>query len=183
MRKEIFCIQNYFRLKIAIFVFMLSHLLSFLQAQTPLKEGTKAPDFVLTDHEGKLHRLKDYQGKWVVLYFYPKDMTPGCTKEACNFRDYYKDFQELQAVILGISTDNPRSHKQFKEKYRLPFTLLADTAKQVCKQYGVLSPLGFAQRITFIINPEGEIVKVFTKVNPAVHAEEVKAFLLEQQKQ
>jgi peroxiredoxin Q/BCP len=151
--------------------------------EEPLKEGDPAPDFTLLDQDGKTHRLSQYRGRYVILYFYPKDQTPGCTREACSFRDHYTQFQKEKVVILGVSTDSVASHKKFSEAYQLPFPLLADTTKEVCRRYGTLSSLGWANRHTFVIDPEGRIIKVYRKVNPETHAEEVEAFLRSLQKQ
>lgn len=136
-----------------------------------LEVGTKAPEFTLPDQNNQLHSLKDYRGKKVVLYFYPKDDTPGCTAQACGFGDLYPQFMEKNAVILGVSKDTVESHKQFEEKYHLPFPLLADVEKEVCEAYGVWveknmygkKSFGIA-RTTYLINEEGIIEKVFGKV-------------------
>jgi thioredoxin-dependent peroxiredoxin len=148
------------------------------------KIGEKAPDFTLPDQNGVIHSLSDYHGKWVLIYFYPKDNTPGCTKEACLIRDAFPAFQKLTCAVLGISTDTEKSHKKFEEKFSLPFPLLADTLKTVVKAYGVWAPKKFmgreflgTLRTSFLINPEGIIVKVYEKVKPPVHAEEVLADL------
>jgi peroxiredoxin Q/BCP len=143
--------------------------------------GTPAPAFRLPDQDGKLVSLADYRGKWVVLYFYPKDNTPGCTTEACDFRDNIFAFREAGAVVLGISVDDIGSHKAFATDHRLPFTILADTAKQVTRQYGVLyRPLGLmelARRETFIVDPQGTIVKHYREVDPNAHSKQVLADL------
>ena len=147
---------------------------------TTIHPNTVAPAFRLTDQDGKMHALADYKGKWVLLYFYPKDDTPGCTKQACATRDEFPAFKKLNCVIFGISTDSEKSHKKFEEKFELPFTLLADTEKEVVKAYGVWAPKKFmgreflgTQRTSFLINPEGKIAKVYEKVKPELHAEEV----------
>ncbi len=142
---------------------------------TKLKIGDVASDFSLTDERGFPVRLKDFLGKkTVVLYFYPKDFTPGCTKEACSFRDEYKAFEEKGAVVIGVSLDSVESHSKFSKKYALPFALLSDNQKGVAKQYGVLGVGGaLAKRVTFIINKEGKIAAVFPKVDVKQHAEEV----------
>lgn len=149
-----------------------------------LKAGNKAPDFELQDENGKLQRLSDYLGDPVLLYFYPKDDTPGCTKEACNFRDDYSAYQDAGVTILGVSPDTPESHTKFKEKYALPFTLLADVDHQVAEQYGVWGlKKNFGReyegifRTTFLINPDGMIKEVFEKVKPADHSAEVLALI------
>jgi peroxiredoxin Q/BCP len=148
--------------------------LSFAHAQTPAV-GSPAPDFKLQDQNGKWHELKDYRGKWVALYFYPKDQTPGCTAQACEFRDNIFAFREANAQILGVSIDDVESHKKFAEKYGLPFPILADSNKQVVKAYGVLGLLGFAKRETFLIDPQGVIVKHYSVGNPKGHSEAVLA--------
>src|SRR5579872_3064116 len=147
--------------------------------------GEAAPDFTLNSQESKPVSLHDFKGKWVVLYFYPKDMTTGCTIEAHKFQADLDKYQAANAVILGVSVDTVDSHKQFCTKDSLSFTLLADPDKKVVTQYGSLGnygPMQIANRNTFLINPEGKIVKVWTKVNPNVHSEEVLAALNEMQK-
>lgn len=145
-----------------------------------LTTGTPAPNFTLTDQNEKSHSLSDYRGSWVLLYFYPKDNTPGCTKQACDIRDDYPTFKKLQCAVFGISTDSEMSHKKFEEKYNLPFTLLADTEKNVVKAYGVWAPKKFmgreflgTLRTSFLIDPEGNIAKVYENVKASLHAEEV----------
>lgn len=142
--------------------------------------GQIAPDFTLTDENGDSHTLSDYQGKTVLLYFYPKDDTSGCTTEACNFRDDYSAYQEANVVILGVSADDEKSHLKFKTKYDLPFTLLADVEKQVVNLYGVWGIKKMygkeyegIYRTTFLIDETGKIIKVFEKVKPANHSEEI----------
>jgi peroxiredoxin Q/BCP len=146
----------------------------------PLSAGTVAPDFTLSDENETPRRLSDYRGRPVVLYFYPKDDTPGCTTEACSFRDDYGVYQQAGVTILGVSPDTPKKHTKFKEKYHLPFTLLADTDHQVCELYGVWGRKKFMGReydgvfrTTFVIGPEGKIVKVFENVKPEGHSAEV----------
>ena len=146
--------------------------------------GKKAPSFTLPDQNGKEHSLADYKGKWVLLYFYPKDDTPGCTIEACTIRDQFKDFKKIGAVVLGVSTDSVASHKKFAAKFELPFTLLADVNKEVVGAYGVFGEkkmMGRAfmgvRRTSFLINPDGNIAKVYEKVKPPEHAGEVIADL------
>ena len=149
----------------------------------------KAPEFTLPDQNGKEISLKDFRGKYVVLYFYPRADTPGCTVEACEFRDSYRKIQNTGAVILGISPDQPKAQKKFEEKYRLPFTLLGDADKKVGNAFGVIQEknmygkkvMGVA-RTTFIIGPDGKIKHIFQKVKPEGHAEEVLAYLKEAQK-
>jgi peroxiredoxin Q/BCP len=149
-----------------------------------LKAGNKAPDFELQDENGEIQRLSDYQGESILLYFYPKDDTPGCTTEACNFRDDYSAYQDAGVTILGVSPDTPESHTKFKEKNALPFTLLADVDHQVAEQYGVWGlKKNFGReyegiyRTTFLIDPDGIIKEVFEKVKPANHSEQVLALL------
>ncbi len=148
-------------------------LLLLFSCKAQLKEGVKAPDFTAIDQNGKTHSLKDYRGKYVLLYFYPKDMTPGCTKEACGFRDNLDNLKKDNVVVLGVSADNVESHKKFAEKYHLNFPILADDKKEIISKYKVNSALGLAKRVSFLINPEGVIVKVFDKVNPETHPKEV----------
>lgn len=139
--------------------------------------GSPAPEFKLQDQNGKWHELKDYQGKWVALYFYPKDQTPGCTTQACEFRDNIFAFRDAGAVILGVSVDDVESHKKFSEKHGLPFPILADSDKVVAKQYGVLKRfLGvteLAKRDTFLIDPQGKIVRHYADVDPKGHSQVV----------
>ncbi len=145
-----------------------------------LSEGVKAPGFELQDSEGMIHKLSDYAGETIVVYFYPKDDTPGCTKEACSFRDSYADFKKAGVTIIGISPDKVESHKKFKEKYALPFTLLADPGHAVCEAYGVWGlKKSFGReyegvfRTTYVIGPEGYIKRVFENVKPSDHSQEV----------
>jgi thioredoxin-dependent peroxiredoxin len=135
--------------------------------------GAPAPEFKLQDQNGKSHQLKNYRGKWVALYFYPKDQTPGCTTQACEFRDNIFAFREANAQVLGISVDDVESHKKFSEKHGLPFPLLADANKEVVKTYGVLSFTGFAKRETFVIDPQGVIVKRYIVGDPKGHSQTV----------
>jgi peroxiredoxin Q/BCP len=142
--------------------------------------GSAAPEFELADQTGQLHSLEDYREQWVVLYFYPKDETPGCTTEACEFRDNIFAFRDLNAQILGVSLDDVESHKKFAENHSLPFPLLADTDGSASDAYGVKTQmLGMtvAKRQTFIINPDGDIAKHYEKVKPADHSMEVIADL------
>ena len=137
----------------------------------------KASDFTLTDSEGKKHSLSDYTGKWVVLYFYPKDDTPGCTAEACSLRDARDDLAQLGAEVIGVSRDDPSSHEKFKAKYSLNFTLLSDPDKKVIDEYGAWGNKMFGKegilRKTFIINPDGQVVKVYGRVTPLGHGDQV----------
>jgi peroxiredoxin Q/BCP len=145
-----------------------------------LEPSTMAPDFSLFDQEGNNHSLGDYRGKWMIIYFYPKDMTPGCTTEACNFRDDFPIFQTMDTVIIGISKDSAARHKKFTEKYQLPFLLLSDESGDVCEKYDVWkqkskygkSYMGIV-RSTYLIDPAGKIAKVYPKVNVKLHAAEL----------
>ena len=139
--------------------------------------GQAAPAFSLPSQEGGPVSLKDFHGKWVVLYFYPKDMTQGCTIEAHNFQQDLPKYQQKNAVIVGVSVDSTDSHKEFCAKESLTFKLLSDTDKKVVDLYGSLGPRGVASRNTFLIDPAGKIVKVWTGVNPSKHSEEVLAAL------
>jgi thioredoxin-dependent peroxiredoxin len=150
------------------------------------KEGSPAPDFVLTSDTGEKVRLSDLRGRPVVLYFYPKDDTPGCTKEACGFRDDYARYARAGVAILGVSPDTPGSHTAFKEKFHLPFPLLADEDKKVLKQYGVWGKKKFmgreymgVLRTTFLIGRDGKLIRVFEKVKPEGHSQEILAALNE----
>lgn len=143
-------------------------------------EGMVAQDFSLPDAFGEVHRLSDYRGQKVVLYFYPRDNTPGCTQEACGFRDAYQQFRQLGAVVLGISTDSVSSHSRFAEKFALPFTILSDEDHVVAEAYGSWGPKKMAGRSymgifrkTFVIDESGTIVRIFPKVKPELHAQEV----------
>ncbi len=138
--------------------------------------GDPAPDFRLQDQNGDWHTLADYRGQWITLYFYPKDDTPGCTTEACAFRDNIFAFDKIGAVVLGVSLDDVASHAEFAEKYSLPFPLLADSGSDTAKAYGVLSSMGsfrMAKRETFVIDPQGQIAKHYSKVSPATHTAQV----------
>jgi peroxiredoxin Q/BCP len=145
-----------------------------------------APDFTLPDQEGREHTLSHHRGAWVLLYFYPKDDTPGCTKQACVIRDAFPDLSKLGAKVFGISVDSVASHKKFAEKYELPFTLLADADKKVVAMYGVWGKKKFigreydgTMRTSFLIDPDGKIAKIYENVKPEKHAEEVLADLKE----
>jgi peroxiredoxin Q/BCP len=145
-----------------------------------LPAGVTAPDFTLPDETGTPRQLADYRGQPVVLYFYPKDDTPGCTKEACNFRDDYSAYEDADVTILGVSPDTPASHAKFKAKYNLPFTLLADSDHSVCKLYDVWGLKKYmgreyegVLRTTYLIDEEGQISKVFENVKPAEHSQEI----------
>ncbi|HEY4505336.1 MAG TPA: thioredoxin-dependent thiol peroxidase [Candidatus Paceibacterota bacterium] len=145
-----------------------------------LKTNIIAPDFTLSDQDGKSHKLSDYRGQWVLIYFYPKDDTPGCTKEACAIRDMMPDFKKLKLQVFGISIQDSKSHKKFVEKYDLPFKLLADLDKKVVTKYGVWGKKKFMGREymgtfrkSFLIDPKGKIAKIYENVKPETHAEEI----------
>ncbi|MGI6741611.1 MAG: thioredoxin-dependent thiol peroxidase [Brevefilum sp.] len=145
-----------------------------------LEAGNQAPDFELQDSQGDLRKLSDYAGQTIVVYFYPKDDTPGCTKEACSFRDSYHDFKTAGVEVIGISPDSVKSHSKFSEKHDLPFILLSDPEHKVCEAYGVWGLKKFmgreyygVLRTTFVIGPDGKIKKVFKNVKPADHSHEV----------
>lgn len=148
----------------------------------PLTAGIPAPDFALPDETETVRRLSDFRGSYVILYFYPEDDTPGCTKEACNFRDDYSAYEDAGITILGVSPDSPKSHAKFKKKYGLPFSLLADQGHKICDVYGVWGEkslfghhyLGVV-RTTFLIDPQGNIAQVFEKVRPSEHSAELLA--------
>jgi peroxiredoxin Q/BCP len=149
--------------------------LMFVSAAHALAEvGAPAPPFKLQDQNGEWHSLSDYRGQWLVLYFYPKDMTPGCTTQACDFRDNIFAFRKAGVAVLGISVDDVESHHAFAEKHGLPFPILADTSKQTSRDYGVLTSflgLKFASRETFIIDRQGRIAKHYAKVEPKGHSQ------------
>jgi peroxiredoxin Q/BCP len=142
-----------------------------------LKTGRKAPAFKLADQDGKMQALKEYAGKWVLLYFYPKDDTPGCTKEACAIAEVYKDFKKLGVAVCGVSKDSPKSHKKFALKYNLPFTLLSDESTEMIQAYGAWGEKKMmgktyvgTLRVSYLINAEGKIARVYPDVDPANHA-------------
>jgi thioredoxin-dependent peroxiredoxin len=145
-----------------------------------LKIGKKAPNFSLPDQDEVRHSLKEYSGSFVLIYFYPKDDTPGCTKEACMITDVYKDFKKLGITVLGVSKDSPKSHKKFAEKYSLPFTLLSDKEGSMIEAYGAFQEksmfgktfLGIV-RMSYLIDKEGKVLKVYPAVDPATHALEI----------
>ena len=156
-----------------------------LSRSAPPSEGSLAPNFTLTSQEGTSVSLQDYRGKWVILYFYPKDQTPGCTREAHNFQVDQPKYAQRNAAVLGVSLDSVDSHKKFCSKEGLNFKLLADTNHRVTDQYGSLRNLGlvkFAERNTFIIDPSGKIAKTYTSVDPSRHSNEVLAELDQLQK-
>lgn len=141
-----------------------------------LQTGMPAPAFSLTDQYGKSHALADYQGSWLVLYFYPKDDTPGCTTEACAFRDDLRRLKQMHVALLGVSLDDVDSHRRFADKFNLPFPLLADTKGETARAYGALwslGPLRFARRQTFIIDPHGRVAHIYRSVDAAQHSEQV----------
>lgn len=149
-------------------------------AADPPAVGSAAPAFKLQDQNGAWHALSDYQGKWVVLYFYPKDNTPGCTTQACEFRDNIFAYREIGAVILGVSVDDVASHKTFSEQHSLPFPILADSEKTTATAYGTLmtyKEMVLSQRDTYIIDPQGRVAKHYVKVDPKGHSELVLADL------
>jgi peroxiredoxin Q/BCP len=144
------------------------------------KQNSSAPDFRLQDQDGKEHALSRHRGEWVLIYFYPKDDTTGCTKEACTIRDSFPDFRRLKVKVFGVSTDTAASHKKFADKYGLPFTLLADPDKTAVRTYGVWGKKKFmgreyegTLRTSFLIDPDGNIAKIYEKVNPVTHAAQV----------
>ncbi len=139
-----------------------------------------APDFSLPDQDNTIHKLADYKGRFLIVYFYPKDNTPGCTKEACDFRNNIDEFTKRNVAIIGISKDNIKSHKKFRDKYTLPFPLLADEDKAVMTAYGAWGKKKFmgrefegTLRNTYVINPQGDIVKTYEKVNPLTHVQQI----------
>jgi peroxiredoxin Q/BCP len=145
-----------------------------------LKIGKLAPDFNAPDQDNKMHKLSDYRGQWVLIYFYPKDDTPGCTKQACAIADMMPDFKKLKLQIFGISTDSVKNHKKFEEKYHLPFTLIADEDKKIVLKYYVFGKKKFMGReymgtfrTSFLIDPKGKIAKIYENVKPEFHADMV----------
>jgi peroxiredoxin Q/BCP len=145
-----------------------------------LKPGDNAPAFELLDQYSQSHKLSDYRGQWLVLYFYPKDDTPGCTTEACEFRDDVFTFKRMGVALLGVSTDDVKSHQEFADKYNLPFSLLSDARGEVARQYGSLTSLGplkFAKRHTFVIDPGSRIAKVYRNVQAKTHSDQIIADL------
>lgn len=172
-------------LMVVVVIFVAPRLFSGTRA-TPPRPGDVAPEFTLSSQEGAAVSLKDFRGKWVVLYFYPKDQTPGCTREAHNFQVDQPKYDQRNSVILGVSVDSVDSHKKFCAKQGLNFKLLADSDGRVSRAYGSLTNLGvvkFADRHTFVIDPGGKIAKTYTGVDPGRHSEEVLAALDQLQKQ
>ena len=163
-----------------LLVFVVLVMMSRGNATEPMAPGTPAPEFELPDQTGQLHSLEDYRDQWVVLYFYPKDETPGCTTEACEFRDDIFEFKRMNAQILGVSFDDVESHLKFAENHQLPFPLLADTEGKAAEAYGVKTKMfgmTVAKRQTFLIDPAGNIAKHYVKVEPAKHSDEILADL------
>ena len=161
---------------LAALLLLASAALWMLRPGSQRQEGSTAPDFALLDQNGQIHRLRDYAGRWLVLYFYPRDNTPICTQEACRFRDDIGVLGNLNAAVVGISVDAPSSHADFSRKYQLPFPLLSDPRGKTAAAYDSLMNLGlirFARRHTFIIAPDGLIAARFDKVDPATHVPEV----------
>ncbi len=149
---------------------------SVSMASTLPKIGEKSPDFNLPDSKGQSHSLAQYEGKWLVLYFYPKDDTPGCTKEACTFRDDLHKLESLGAIVVGVSVDDGRSHAEFAKKYNLPFALLSDKDGTVAQKYGALTNLGLvkmAKRYTFLISPDGILQKNYLSVDTSRHSQQI----------
>ena len=177
--------KSVFFLITAIMVIAVGFVSVYAADQTMPAAGNVAPTFTLPSQDGSQISLDSFHGKWVVLYFYPKDMTTGCTIEAHNFQRDLQKYEAMNAVIVGVSVDTPDSHKQFCTKEGLTFRLLADPEHKVVDEYGSLGHFGtmtIAQRNTFLIDPEGKIVKVWTKVDPQHHSEEVLAALAELKK-
>lgn len=137
--------------------------------------NTKAPEFSLQAQNGTPRTLSAERGHFVLIYFYPKDDTLGCTKEACGIRDSYTDFMKKNVTVFGVSADSPESHKKFIKKYNLPFTLLSDPDKKIIQAYGALKVTGGTKRISYLINPDGVVVKVYPDVDPTTHATEILA--------
>jgi peroxiredoxin Q/BCP len=163
------------RLLITLFTALLSA--SVYAGEAPAV-GSDAPSFNLQDQNGEWHELADYRGQWLAIYFYPRDDTPGCTTEACNFRDNIYAFKAIGAAVVGVSVDDVDSHKKFSDKYKLPFTILADVDGQTAKAYNVLRDyklLKLASRQSFLVNPAGKVAKHYADVDPDTHTDEVLA--------
>jgi len=164
-------------LTIILSVFALGFMFWFFSTnKKSLEAGQSAPDFRLADQHGKIHTLADFHGKWLALYFYPKDDTPGCTKQACTFRDGLQDLADLGAEVIGVSVDDTSSHADFAKKYHLQFPLLADTAAETTARYHSLINLGivkFARRNTFLIDPQGKIARIYLSASAARNSAEV----------
>ncbi|MCX7181414.1 MAG: peroxiredoxin [Candidatus Methylopumilus sp.] len=158
---------------VAIFIYLFR---INIMAASILKSGDDAPNFTLPDNQGRQVSLSDFKSKWVVLYFYPKDDTPGCTTEACHFRDDFKLLENLGAQVVGMSIDDSFSHKKFAEKYNLPFPLLSDASGEVASLYGALNNflvIKLAKRYTYLINPQGKIAKIYLSVDTSKHSQEI----------
>ena len=156
----------------------------FWQGAKLLKVGDMAPDFTAVAHDGTTVRLQDYLGQGpIILFFYPKDDTPGCTKEACGIRDGFAEFKGLNTIVFGVSFDSAANHQKFIAKYKLPFGLLADSDKKISVAYGAAGPHSlWASRITYVIDAQGKIARVFSKVSPAKHSTELRQALVELRK-
>lgn len=154
-------------------LFFLVSMLSACGSGDLLSPGTKSPDRALRDQTGRLRTLASFEGKPLVVYFYPKDSTPGCTREACAFRDAFGHYEEAGVQVVGVSTDDVESHAEFAEEHELPFPLLADTEGELTRAFGVRTRLSMASRVTFVLDAEGVIRAVFRDVDPGVHADEV----------
>ncbi|OGT13933.1 MAG: peroxiredoxin [Gallionellales bacterium RIFCSPHIGHO2_02_FULL_57_16] len=168
--------MNWLAVVIALAVFAALLVARAAYASELPQMGKPAPDFNLPDQNGKLHTLQEYRGKWLVLYFYPKDDTPGCTQEACMFRDDLHQITKLGAQVVGVSVDDSSSHAKFAKKYSLPFPLLADITTETAARYGALMNLGlvkFARRYTFLIDPQGNINKVYLGVETSMHSKQI----------
>lgn len=144
-----------------------------VQLHSMLNIGDKAPPFTAKDQNGDTHTLKDYEGRWVLIYFYPKDNTSGCTKEACGIRDAWKEYKDHGIVVLGVSKDSVESHKKFETDHELPFTLLSDPERKIIKSYGAEKGSASTKRISYLISPRGTIADVYRTVDPKTHATEV----------
>jgi len=165
-------------MKNILLVLLITLMCSPVFAGEPPTVGADAPAFNLQDQNGAWHTLEDYRDQWLAVYFYPRDDTPGCTTEACNFRDNIYAFKAIGAAVVGISVDDVESHKEFSDKYKLPFTLLADEDSETAKAYGVLRDyklVKLASRQSFLVNPEGKIAKHYEDVDPDTHTDEVLA--------
>jgi len=171
-------------MKKTLFLLFITFLSAPLFAGEPPAVGSDAPSFNLQDQNGDWHTLESFRGQWLAVYFYPRDDTPGCTTEACNFRDNIYAFRAIGAAVVGISVDDVESHKEFSDKYKLPFTILADESSETASAYGVLKDyklVKLASRQSFLVDPEGMIAKHYADVDPDTHTEEVltdiKAFM------
>jgi thioredoxin-dependent peroxiredoxin len=174
---EVFTAMDQFSIAIAVSMLILPVAISAFAADDIPQVGQQAPEFTLPSQDGSPVSLKDFRGRWVVLYFYPKDNTPGCTLEAHNFQRDLAKYEQANAAVVGVSVDSADSHKDFCTKQNLTFKLLADTGKKVAEQYGSLRSNGVAARNTFIIDAEGKVAKVWTGVDPTHHSEDVLAAL------